>query len=63
MHQPARVIERADFSHSNCAMPCLHFVCILGKRHALRIRNGRMVIGDEIGPCPHDRCAKATKNT
>ena len=50
-------------SDGGCATSRLHFVCILGKRHALRIRKGHAVIGDEIGPCPHDRCAKAAKYT
>lgn len=63
MHQPERLVERADLSNGGCGRPCLHFVCILGKRHALRIRNGRAVIEYEIGPCPNDRCAKATKKT
>jgi hypothetical protein len=61
MHEPERVVDRADLSDSGCTL--LHFVCILGKRHALRIRNGRAVIEYEIGPCPSDRCAKATKHT
>ena len=37
MHQPERVVERADLSDGGCATPGLHFVCILGKRHALHI--------------------------
>jgi hypothetical protein len=61
MQKPERVVDRADLSDSGCTL--LHFVCILGKRHALRIRNGRAVIEYEIGPCPNDRCAKATKHT
>ena len=63
MHQPERVVERADLSDGGCATPGLHFVCILGKRHALHICAESAVIGHEIGPCLHDRCAKATKRT
>jgi hypothetical protein len=57
MHQPERVIERANLSDGGCATSSPHVVCILGKRHALRIHNGRPVIQYEIGPCPRDRCA------
>ena len=62
MHERERVVERPGPSDGGCATSRLHFVCILGKRHALRIRNGHAVIGAEIVPCPHDRCAKAAKN-
>jgi hypothetical protein len=62
MHEPERVVDRADLSDSGCTTP-LHLVCVLGNRHALRIRNGRALIEYEIGPCPNDRCAKATRHT
>jgi hypothetical protein len=62
MHEWERVVGQAGPSDGGCKTP-LHLVCILGKRHALRIRNGRAVIEYEIGPCPHDRCAKAAKKT
>lgn len=62
MREPERVVDRGDVSDSGWT-PLLHLVCILGKHHALRIRNGRAVIEYEIGPCSNDRCAKATKHT
>lgn len=62
MHEPESVVDRADLSDGGCKTP-LHLVCILGKRHALRIRNGHAVIEYEIGPCPNDRCAKAASHS
>jgi hypothetical protein len=59
MHQSERVVEQAG---GGCATPAPHIVCILGKRHALHIRDGRQIVQYEIGPCPLDHCAKATKH-
>jgi hypothetical protein len=63
MHERERVVERAGPSDGGCATPCPHVVCILGKRHALRIHYGRAVVQYEIGLCPLDRCAKAASHS